>query len=502
MRLLTLLIAAASLLISSPTFAQDEADDLPGLFERAYNALDVGEYETALRTIQILLAHPDFDALPEEARADAYGLAGFANLYRSDHDTGRAIEYLNEAERLGSRNPLIYLTRSFANMSEDKPALAAQDMMRADRLATGLLNGLRGRDFFVLMDMLAQSDSEEAVEVYPLFVEYVLKRWVPENPFETTEYVRYHAARIEVAEGDLIKAGRLVEGLEFAETRLRVQIEREFEAFWIEDEQALRDHIREGAEHTIRYFGALADENPGYIEPVALKAQGYTQLGQPELAFAELEAAREQVFNGELINDVGEQLTWLLNDMATAAEQQGHFEQAVSLMDEAASLSEFNSANVSQRINLAFMLALNGQAERALEQLEQVDVEQTSAHGKAMILTTRICAEALGGVTREFDAELQELSEAGLIISGFHQYALACIDDRDEAAALLIERLNHPAARADALVSLQEYLDVEGEYKSPFRPQLDAHEDAVIARPEVAAAINRAGRIIEVGVTY
>ncbi len=502
MRLLTLLLAAASLLISSTAVAQDEADGVPGLFDRAYNALDVGDYQTALLTLQILLAHPDFDALPNEAKADAYGLAGFANLYREDHDTQQAIEFLNEAERLGSRNPLVYLTRGFANLSEDEPAQAAHDMMRADRLSSGLLNRLRGRDFFVLLDMLAQSNSPEATAVYPLFVDYVMKRWVPENPFETNEYVRYHAARIEIADGDLIQAGRLVEGLEFAETRMRVQIEREFEPFWVEDTQALREHIREGAEHTIQFYGNLAEENPGFIEPIALKAQGYASLGQPDRAFAELEAAREQVFNGELINDVGEQMTWLLNDMATVAEQQGDFERAVTLMDEAASLSEYNSANVSQRINLAFMLALDGQAERALEQLEQVDVEQTSAHGKAMVLTTRICAEALGGIASEFDAELQELSDAGMIISGFHQYALACIDDRDQAAALMVERLNHPAARADALVALQEYLDVEGEYKSPFRPQLDAHEDAVIARPDVAAAINRAGRIIEVGVAY
>ncbi len=502
LRLCAAVILSVFLTTAAPVLAQDEADDIPGLFNRALEALQTGDTETAYRTGQIMLAHPDFDSLPATAKADVYGLAGHATLYLPDFPVEEALEYLDEAVRLGTDAPVIYMTRGFANMSNDNPVQSARDLMQGDRLARGLLNGLRGQDFLVVIDMLAQSDQDGADEVYPLFVEYLLKRWDPENPFETNEYVRYHAARVAIDEGNLMEAGRLVESLEFAETRLRVQIERDFEPFWIEDTDALKQHIRSGAEHTIAFYGELAEQNPGFIEPVALQAQGYAMLGDPEAAMASLEAAREQALSGELINDVSEQMPWLLNDMAGAAEQLGDFDRAVELMSEAAGLSEYNSPNVSQRTNLAFMLAMDGQHDRALSEIETINFNQTSDFGKAYLLAARICTNHFRGQPSTIEDDIAALEDNGMLTAGLLQYAFACLDDRDRGAALLIERLEHPAGRVNALHELQEFLDVEGEYKGPYSAQLEAHDDALIARPDVAAAIEAAGRLIEPGVTF
>lgn len=496
---LILLVCAA---MAPTAAAQDAAEDVPGLIERVLGALDTGDTDTAYRTSQILLSHPDFDALPGLAKADIYAVAGFAALYMPDDRSEEALTHFNEAEQLGSTNPLVYLMRSVAHLTKDDPVNGARDMMRADRLSPGVINSLRGADVFPVLNDLAYTELTDGDIVYPRFVDFMMKRWEPENPFDTNEYLRFHAARIAVREGDLIAAARLVEGLDFASSRLRVQVERDFEPFWIEDQDALRAHIRDGAENTIARYTQLAIDHPGFIEPIAIKAQAIARLGDPQTAFDELAAAREQVFSGELINDVGEQMAWLLNDMAEAAQSLGDLERAVALMAEAAELSEYNAPNISQRANLAFMLAMGGEENRALEELAQIDFADTSVFGEAVVRTTRICASHFLGRSEGVEADLTALTAKGMVVSSLQQYAYACIDDRDSAAALLIERLDHPTARSEALSELQTYLVTGQEHRGPYYAAMKAHEAALIVRPDVAAAIRRAGRLIEPGVAF
>jgi tetratricopeptide (TPR) repeat protein len=502
MRAFAALVLLIAMLMGPSAAAQDQAADIPGLIERVLSALDTGDTDTAYRTSQILLSHSEFDALPSRAKADVYAVAGFAALYMPDDRTDEALAHFNEAEALGSTNPMVFLMRSVAYLTKEDPVSGARDMMRADRLAPGVINGMRGTDIFPVLNNLAQTELADGDIVYPRFVDFLMKRWEPENPFDTTEYLRFHAARIAVREDDLISAGRLVDGLEFASSRLRVQIERDFESFWIDDPEALQSHIREGAQNTIARYTRLASEHPGYIEPVAIKAQAMARLGDPQGAFEELEAARDQVFSGELINDVGEQMAWLLNDMAAAAQSLGDLDRAVALMAEAAELSEYNTPNISQRANLAFMLAMGGEENRALEELEQIDFADTSAYGEAVVRTTRVCANYFLGQTDQVEADLAALLTKGMAVSAMQQYAYACVGDRDRAAALLIERLDHPSARTEALSELQTYLETGQEHRGPYYAAMKAHEAALIARPDVAAAIRRAGRLIEPGVAF
>jgi len=502
MRAFAALIALLLILSAPSALAQDEADDIPGLIDRALTALDAGDTDTAYRTSQILLSHPDFDSLPGLAKSDIYAVAGFAALYMPEDRSDEALAHLNEAERLGSTNPLVYLMRSVAHLTKEDPVSGARDMMRADRLAPGVINSLRGNDVFPVLNDLAHTELADGDLVYPRFVDFMMKRWQPENPFDTNEYLRFHAARIAVREGDLMTAGRLVEGLEFSSSRLRVQIERDFEPFWIEDPETLRAHIREGAQNTLTRYTQLASDHPGYIEPVAIKAQAMAQLGDPQGAFSELNAARERVFSGELINDVGEQMAWLLNDMAAAAQSLGDLDRAVALMAEAAELSEYDAPNVSQRANLAFMLAMGGQERRALEELSRIDFADTSIFGEAVVRTTRVCASHFLGRGEGVEADIGALTAKGMVVSSLQQYAYACVDDRERAAALLIARLDHPTARTEALSELQSYLETGQEHHGPNDAAMKAHEAALIARSDVAAAITRAGRVIDPGVAF
>ncbi len=492
---------ACALLLTAGAVA-DEPDDLPGLFQRAQGAMQVEDYETAYLTARIILSHEEFDSLPAYARGDLYGLAGAAAFFLDDDNLQEALGYLDEAERLGSANPVVFMIRSMAHMANDDVASSAEDIMRAGRLERGMVNMMRSSEIAPLVTMLSLSEDAQAQAVYPRFVDYLIKRWDSEHPFDDTQLLSFHAARIAIKNGDLITASRHVDEIELPQLRVRVQVGRDFEPFWIEDPSEVRDHIRAGARLSSQRFQDLADDHPGYIEPVLNKAQALAQLGRSEEVRVLLAATREQVLDGVLINDVSEQMAWLLNDMATNAYSLGDLDGAIALMTEAAQLSEFESANISQRANLAMMLALAGEEERALAELDQIDIAETSDYGEGVVLTARICANHYLGETAGIESDLDRFEALGRITARLRQFTFACLDDLDRGASLLISRLEDPLERADALAELQIYMEIDTEYQSPGRAVRKAYEDALLAREDVAAAIERAGRRLDVGIVY
>ena len=489
-------------LICAPAAAADEPNDLAGLFQRAQTALQAEDFETAYLTTQIILYHAEFDGLPPYVRADLYGLAGAAAFFVNDDKLQEAIGYLNQADRLGATNPVVFMVRSMAHMAADDVASSAADVMRADQLERGMINMMRTSEVAPLVTMLSLSEDEAAQSIYPRFVEFMIKRWESENPFDDAQIIRFHAARIAAKEGDLVAAAHHIETLDRPYLRLRVQVEREFEPFWIEEADRARAHIRSGADLVLERYQTLAEEHPGFIEPFLYKAQALAQLGQTERVQSVLEMTRAQALDGVMINDVSEQMAWLLNDMASNAYNRGNLEGAVALMSEAASLSEFDAPNVSQRANLAMMLALAGEERRALAELEQIDIEATSDYGEGVLLTTRICANHYLGEDGAIEMDLERFDQLGRITSGLKQFAFACLGDLDRGAALLVSRLGNPMERADALAETQIYLDIDTEYEGPHEDALRAYNASLLAREEVLAAIERAGRRLEVGIAY
>lgn len=238
-------------LIWAPAAAADEPDDLPGLVQRAQSAMQAEDFETAYLTAQIILAHSAFDSLPAYVRGDLFGLAGAAAFFLDDENLEEAIGYLNQAEGLGATNSVVFMIRSMAHMANDDIAKSAEDIMRADRLERGLVNMMRSDELAPIVTMLSLSDDPRAQEVYPRFVDFMVKRWDSDHPFDDAQFINFHAARLAAKEGDLAAAARHIDTLDLPYLRLRVQVERDFEPFWIEDAERARAHIRSGADQVL-----------------------------------------------------------------------------------------------------------------------------------------------------------------------------------------------------------------------------------------------------------
>lgn len=72
------------------------------------------------------------------------------------------------------------------------------------------------------------------------------------------------------------------------------------------------------------------------------------------------------------------------------------------------------------------------------------------------------------------------------------QDALLLRGKLDEAASLLIERLENPEWRTDALVDMQHYTDVA---LAPMEKTIHDNWNTVTARPDVQAALQKVGRV-------
>ncbi len=106
----------------------------------------------------------------------------------------------------------------------------------------------------------------------------------------------------------------------------------------------------------------------------------------------------------------------------------------------------------------------------------------------------KICARSLNGA--EADRVDLDFANANKTENdSAYAEILLCLGDEDAAAAHFIARLDDPERRAAALRAVQKTL--EADYDLPIGAELDRRQAAVAARADVAAAIEKVGRIID-----
>ncbi len=196
----------------------------------------------------------------------------------------------------------------------------------------------------------------------------------------------------------------------------------------------------------------------------------------------------------ERFSDYGDQARWVYNEHAYALYDVGRNAEAREALEAGARLNEFGGANASQTINLATMLFREGlfaEAEKTIGGLERKDA---SPFGWMWAAAVKICVRSLNGAKpHPVDLEFARANQA----ENDSAYAeiLLCLGDEDAAAAHFIARLGDPERRAAALRSVQKTL--EANYNLPIGEKLERRQAAVAARPDVAAEINKVGRIID-----
>jgi len=131
------------------------------------------------------------------------------------------------------------------------------------------------------------------------------------------------------------------------------------------------------------------------------------------------------------------------------------------------------------------------QPREALAILDTVDIAQPSMAER--VEATRVCAHAQLGETAAMEAALARLEAAEPEATAFYQLALTCAGDLDTLADILIRRLRDPESRIYALADVQDH--PRALHQSAYQRTADARRAALLARPDVRAAIARVGKV-------
>ncbi|HEX4383739.1 MAG TPA: hypothetical protein VH083_12340, partial [Myxococcales bacterium] len=187
-------------------------------------------------------------------------------------------------------------------------------------------------------------------------------------------------------------------------------------------------------------------------------------------------------------------LPWLRNARSGALWSLGRWQESLDELERASLLTEQGNANVSHYLNLAWRDCELNRGPEALAALKHVDEGKTSPFGAMQ----RELVRAWAGVETEDPA----LVERGLSYLRQHQddaplalqRVLVFAGKLDEAARVLVSRLDDPESRGEALMSLQELTELPRPPGGASK-RFDANWKKLIARKDVRDAVAAVGHI-------
>ena len=187
-------------------------------------------------------------------------------------------------------------------------------------------------------------------------------------------------------------------------------------------------------------------------------------------------------------------LNWALDLQARALRDLGRLDEALAVWRRAAGLSEQGQVNVSQTLNLADLQVGAGRPREALATLDTVK-SGMSGYGRMVQANIRACALAELGDRTGADKAVAEMAastdaeDAPMLLLA----AQVCLGDLDAAAASLITLLKDPETRLQTLGEVQDAPPPPG--AAAYLKALHARLKALLARPDVRAALAAVGRI-------
>lgn len=204
------------------------------------------------------------------------------------------------------------------------------------------------------------------------------------------------------------------------------------------------------------------------------------------------------------IEAVGRDAYWVVNEYADALASAGKVDEAYAQLTrlEAIGLEE-NPALISMVINKITMQRDWGHFKAALEgitALENIGQDIASDYGWMQIYTAKACALHQLGKTDEAKAVMSDLVQPIAETSpSAYTSALICLGRLDDAADLLIERLQSEDDREGAIACFIRWEKLE---LAPFTSELLNGLYDVMGRPEVQKALKPFGRAFSIESSY
>lgn len=476
------LIIAVTLL-GTPAAAADIKDRPLEEMQAALKLGQTGDSKGCLKIVQRVVGASSFNQLATEFRIWSFTIGAFC---ASDaKDTALAHDYAVRGTDLDGASADLWRVRILREMQDEAhPEAAVISFETMARRTPDVLNALPQQWIYLFYNRLKKLSD---ITLRRRILEVLAARsYEPAEVGGSADFFRTDLATLRAGEGDQDGAAALIANITQPSTLLRLSVDPRTRAFL-----PANFDIRAVTESELKHRRDVAASHPSSLAAVIEVANALRWLGRYQEALAGLEAASPDGPASTNFTDVDDRRNWWWDAVGYANAFLGRYDATLAAFRQGIDAKESGTPNVSQTINLANQQVIFGHNEDAVKTLAPLgEGKGASPYGVMQLIGVRGCAKFRIGDKAGADADyayakVHEADAPDTVTS-----LALCRTDRDAAAGSLVRRLDDPDRRVDALLFISDYDPPPAAY--PKQPE-DAELEKVKARPEVKAAIVRAG---------
>lgn len=296
---------------------------------------------------------------------------------------------------------------------------------------------------------------------------------------------------LHIEHNDIARATAVALRVTSAQAALSMRVDRRFDPITLKRPQDFDIDRLVAAE--IKAAQERVKAQPDRLEPIADLQALLLITGQHSRVLSISDTVLAHARHGDgpkTYTDFDEKYAWVLDNRSRAFKRQGRWDDAVRVEVLAARRPEHGGMNVSQLINLGELYADLDLPDKAADTI--VELGNMSPFGRMQLESVKLRIAAGKNDAAAIAASMSYLREHRADAIATWEDALLFREKLDEAASLLIERLQKPAWRSAALVDMQHYADV---IETPTEKLIHDRWNTVTARPDVQAAMQKVGRV-------
>ena len=465
--------------------SQAAADAAEQELQKAGRLLEGHQPDKADEVLKALLVSDGFPGLPAKRQHIAVSLAGIVALQKED--SLRALELLRRSTGYDAADSDDWSMRLAAAYGAHDHADATVTLTTLAERWPESLNEVEWR----IIGSTVHNTVRTGPSRYELLSALFNANYKPDD-FDLSGWWR-DLALLQLEQRDQAAAKKTLEKVTDPTALISVRADNRFAP--VRDGIAL--DVPAAVERQVRQAREAVKARPTKLRPVVRLMEALRR----SLHFTEaLQVADDAIgaMNGpkgpKVYDDYRDRRIWLLNGRSETLADVGKWDEAVAQMVAASKLPEGGDVNVSQTINLAGLYNDLGKPTEARATVANVSPENVSPYGLMQATIERLASADQLGDSAEVEKQLTLLREHKEDSLPTFQRALISANRQDEAARLLISRLQDPDQRIDALLEVQNYAEPA---LAPRAVEWRRRWDAVRGRPDVREAINKVGNVSE-----
>jgi tetratricopeptide (TPR) repeat protein len=467
--------------------AAQAARRLSTSIEEAQALYDRRDRDGAGRILDGVMRDPGFETLPAKDRRLAWAVLARIDMSAQRYD--RAVERLARANAADDSDPDIWYWLAMVEDARGKPEAAARAFTELAERWPELLANLEPREVYRLQSRLGEGSQAKVDFLQTLFD----AKW--DDPTGDASALWHLLALLRLERGEPQAARTAMRRIVHPDLVASMRSDRRFDA--VVDRDAWAFNVERAATRAVEAMREKTEARPNDLDVKVQLSYALLDAGDHEglmrlvdaVLASSADPGREAA--GGQAERTPAQHAWLLNNRAVALYRLGRTQEAIADMERARRLPTGGGPNVSQTLNLGEFHCTLGRAADTKRMADAVDGGQVSDYGRMFQARLRLCAAWLSQDARGMKRAFAAIRKGRARSEEIHLDALVMLGRLDEAAQALIALLDAPRERADILQTLQRYREVA---PSPTLARLRAQRDALLARDDVKAAIDRVGR--------